>query len=58
MRNVAGELAGVISALNWAKDNDITEVIIFYDYEGIEKWITGEWKTKKENTILYKKFIE
>ena len=34
MRNVAGELAGVISALNWAKDNDITEVIIFYDQAG------------------------
>lgn len=58
MRNVAGELAGVMSALSWAKNNDITEVTIFYDYEGIEKWTTGEWKAKKENTILYKKFIE
>lgn len=58
MRNVAGELAGVMSALKWVKDNNITEVTIFYDYEGIEKWTTGEWKAKKENTILYKKFIE
>ncbi|MFQ9072177.1 MAG: hypothetical protein ACLR43_05120 [Faecalibacillus faecis] len=25
-------------------------ISIYYDYEGIEKWVTGEWKAKKEIT--------
>ena len=29
-----------------------------YDYEGIAKWCTGEWKTKKEGTAAYKRFYD
>ena len=25
---------------------------------GISKWCTGEWKTNKKGTILYKKYYE
>ena len=31
---------------------------IFHDYEGIAKWCTGEWQTKKEGTQSYKAFYE
>ena len=58
MRNVAGELLGAIEAIKWALKNRIQDIEINYDYEGIEKWATGEWKTNKEGTKKYKEFID
>jgi len=58
MRNVAGELSAVIKAISWAMENGYKKVSIFYDYAGIEKWITGEWKCKTLFTISYKRFVE
>ncbi len=57
-RNVAGELTGVISALKWAKEYGYKNICIHYDYEGIEKWATGSWKTNNNRTSSYKTFIE
>lgn len=54
MRNVAGELLGAQTALRLAKDLGMTTLKIFYDYEGVEHWVTGVWKTKKKETIQYK----
>lgn len=51
--NVAGELHAVIEALQWCRQNGISEVAIFYDMEGIEKWATGEWKTNTPVTKNY-----
>ena len=31
---------------------------IFYDYAGIEKWCSGEWKTNKNGTRKYKEFYD
>ena len=31
-------------------------MVIYYDYEGIAKWCTGEWKTNKEGTKAYAAF--
>ncbi len=58
MRNVAGEIEGAKLAMQWCIDNNIEEIDIYYDYEGIEKWCTGEWKTNKDGTIAYKKFYD
>ena len=58
MRNVAGEIEGAKCAMQYARDNNIEEIDIYYDYEGIEKWCTGEWKTNKDGTIAYKKFYD
>lgn len=58
MRNVAGEIEGAKLAMQWCADNNIKEVDIYYDYAGIEKWCTGEWKTNKEGTIAYKQFYD
>ncbi len=55
--NVAGELAGVTAAVNYAINNGEKAVHICYDYEGIEKWATGEWKAKKPATKEYVSFI-
>ncbi|MEF9991376.1 MAG: ribonuclease H family protein [Romboutsia sp.] len=58
MRNVAGEIEASKIAMNHCIGNDIENLILYFDYEGIEKWCTGAWKTNKEGTIEYKKFFD
>ena len=58
MRNVAGEIYGSMAAMEYAIKNDIKNLTIYYDYMGISKWCTGEWKTNKRGTILYKKYYD
>lgn len=52
-RNVTGEMLGAMYAVRVAMKNGFAEVEIRYDYEGIEKWVTGEWKSQKELTRKY-----
>lgn len=56
MRNVAGEIEGAKLAMQYCLDNNIEEIDIYYDYEGIEKWCSGAWKTNKSGTVAYKQF--
>lgn len=58
MRNVAGEIEGAKLAMQWCADNNIEEIEIYYDYEGVEKWCTGAWKANKDGTIAYKNFYD
>ena len=56
-RNVAGELKATVEAINWAIKQGYSKVYIHYDYEGIEKWTTGEWKAKNNISRLYVDYI-
>jgi len=58
MRNVAGEIEAAKLAMNYCIENNITNLILYYDYEGIEKWCSGSWKTNKEGTKAYKAFYD
>lgn len=58
MRNVAGEIKGAEKAMRYAVDSGYGKLALYYDYEGIAKWCTGEWKTKKEGTAAYKQFYD
>lgn len=58
MRNVAGEIEASKIAMNYCIENNIDNLILYFDYEGIEKWCTGAWKTNKEGTINYKKYYD
>ena len=58
MRNVAGEIEGASIAMRYCAENGITEIDLYYDYAGIEKWCTGEWKTNKAGTMAYKRFYD
>lgn len=49
---IGGELRASLEVLNWAKANGYSEITIAYDYEGVRKFATGEWKP--ENTIARK----
>lgn len=53
LRNVAGELKAVLEAVAVA-ETVCADITIYYDYEGIEKWVTGEWKAKKAFTQKYR----
>lgn len=57
-RNVSGELNAALSAIELAIKNGFETITIFYDYEGIEKWATGEWKCKNELSKKYKNIID
>ena len=58
MRNVAGEIEASKLAMKYCIDNNIKHLKLYFDYEGIEKWCIGAWKTNKEGTIEYKKFYD
>ncbi|SFB13478.1 ribonuclease HI [Acetitomaculum ruminis DSM 5522] len=58
MRNVAGEIHGSMAAMDYALKKGCKFLEIFHDYEGIAKWCTGQWQTKKEGTIRYKAFYD
>ncbi|MCM1113774.1 MAG: ribonuclease H family protein [Muribaculum sp.] len=52
-RNVTGEMLGAMYAVRTAMRNGYAEVELCYDYEGIEKWVTGSWRSKTELTQKY-----
>lgn len=58
MRNVSGEIFGCQVAIEYAIAQGFSRAYIYYDYEGIEKWAIGAWKTNKVGTITYAKRIK
>jgi ribonuclease HI len=52
-RNVTGEMLGAMYAVRFAILNGFSEIEIRYDYQGIEKWVTGEWRSRTELTGKY-----
>lgn len=58
MRNVAGEILGSMAAVEKALELGLKELVIYYDYMGIEMWATGAWKRNKAGTIAYYEFMQ
>lgn len=56
-RNVAGEMRAAMAAMKFAINNCMTSLVIHYDYLGIEKWVTGEWKRNNDYTKDYHEFM-
>src|SRR5690606_42157964 len=56
-RQVVGELQATMLVLQWCQDHNVEEIEVFYDYEGIEKWATGDWKTNNEVTRHYAAYV-
>lgn len=57
-RQFAGELRSVIEVLKWCAANNAVKVRINYDYQGIEKFVTGEWKPKNNLSKEYVSFAQ
>ena len=57
-RQVGGECAGAMRAIRTCALNNFTKVHIYYDYEGVEKWVTEEWRAGKPVSKEYKQFMK
>jgi ribonuclease HI len=58
MRNVSGEILGCMAAVEQALSLGLNELVIYYDYLGIEMWATGGWKRNKPGTIAYHDYMQ
>ena len=58
MRDVSGEVGGSMAAVRRAIELGIKELVIYYDYMGIEMWANGSWKRNKKGTIAYHDYIQ
>lgn len=56
--NVTAELTAVMKAIEYAKNNGYDEIELRYDYEGIEKFVTGEWIAKDPFTKKYTDYVK
>lgn len=52
-RNVAGEVEGVIAAVKYAFLRGFAKLRIYHDYEGLSKWVSGEWGAKSPISAYY-----
>jgi len=52
-RNIVGELVAVIAGAYWAFSNGVQDITFCFDYEGVEKFYTGEYRAKTELTQKY-----
>lgn len=52
--NVSGEIHAAVMAVEKALEYGCDAVEIHYDYNGIESWVSGMWKAKKEETQAYR----
>lgn len=51
--NIIGEIFGVINALDWAISNGYEKIKIYHDYEGLSKWLSGEWSANKKASKMF-----
>lgn len=51
--NIIGEVLGAINSMDWAVSNGSTKLKIYHDYEGLSKWLSGEWLPKSEVAKMY-----
>lgn len=58
MHNVAGELEGAKKAIDYAIKENAASIDIYYDYQGIESWANGFWKTNKPATKAYAAYVK
>jgi len=57
-RQITGEMKAAMEAVLQAKRSGYSKVVIHYDYDGIEKWVTGEWRAKIEKAKLYTEWMK
>lgn len=58
MRQIYGELQGVIKALDYAIKKGEKEIHVYYDYYGIEHWATGKWNRNNPFTEHYHDYMQ
>lgn len=56
--NVGTECEAVKFIIKELIDKKLRQITIYYDYEGIEKWITREWNTNTKYTENYVRIMQ
>lgn len=59
MRNVAGELCAAINAVDLVTKAlpECNRIDLYFGSDGVEKWVTGEWRANKPITIAYRDYM-
>lgn len=57
MRNVAGEVLGAVKAMEYALAQGAKELVLYFDYQGIESWARGTWKRNNQLTQGYYDYV-
>lgn len=57
LHNISGELMAVFRTMFKAQELGIRKLKLVYDYEGIQKWVTGGWSARTRITQLYQGFV-
>ncbi|MBU0278144.1 viroplasmin family protein [Gemella sp. zg-1178] len=58
LRNVAGELEAAKFVMNYALENKIKKIAIYFDYMGIAAWAKGDWQANLDYTKYYASFAK
>lgn len=57
-RNIAGEVLAVEKAVEYCIKNDIKEVNIYHDYQGLSCWALGTWNRNTKLTQEYHNYMK
>lgn len=58
MGNISGEIAALVFALHITSELGFKSINVVYDYDGIKKWATGEYKTNQDEARRFKVFVD
>lgn len=53
LRQISGELRASVRAMEYAFSNNVKEIVIFHDYEGIYHHAVGTWERREESSKAY-----
>lgn len=56
-RQIIGEIEGAMAAVTLAVDLGIEHLTLYYDYFGIENWVTGAWNAGNTETKAYRDYM-
>lgn len=54
-KRIAGEIFATMSAINQAIKDGIPNIVIIYNYVGVERWATKEWRAE---SLIAKRYID
>jgi ribonuclease HI len=58
MRNISGELIGVMSVIKLAQSQHLDHLFILHDYSGIQHFADADWKSDNAFINKYSQFIK
>lgn len=57
MRQICGELIAAMESVRIAVERGYDKIVINFDYNGVEKWCTKQWKAKTKYTQMYQDYM-